>query len=71
MKTHFKAALAAGLIAASMGAGCVAIIATDDDDHYVDDCSYCHEVVVYYKMSPAGDSTAVALDTTVVGECTR
>jgi len=70
MKTHLRSALATVIVAASMGAGCVAIIATDDDDHYVDDCGYCHEVVIY-KPSPNGDSTAVAADTTVLGECTR
>ena len=70
MKTHLRSALAAGIVAASMGAGCVAIIATDTDDHYAEDCSDCH-VVVVYKPSPAGDSTAVALDTTGTGACTR
>jgi len=70
MKTHFRSALAAGIVAASLGAGCVAIIATDDDDHYAEDCSDCHTVIVY-KSSPSGDSTAVAADTTVLGECTR
>jgi len=70
MKTHLRSALAAGIIAASMGAGCVAIIATDEDDHYVEDCSYCHQVVIC-KPSPAGDSTAVALDTSGTGICTR
>jgi hypothetical protein len=70
MRNHYRTALAAGVIAATMGSGCVAIIDADTDDHYLEDCSYCHEVVVY-KPSPSGDSTAVALDTTVVGECTR
>jgi len=70
MKNQLKSALAAGIVAATMGAGCVAIIAADDDDHYTEDCSYCHEVVVY-KAAANGDSTAVALDTTVVGECSR
>jgi hypothetical protein len=70
MKTHLRTALATGVIAATMGTGCVAIIATDSDDHYAEDCSYCHEVIVY-KPSPGGDSTAVALDTMVTGVCAR
>ncbi len=70
MKNFLRSALAAGIVAGSMTAGCVAIIANDDDDHYADDCSYCHEIVIY-KPAPNGDSTAVALDTTVVGECSR
>jgi hypothetical protein len=64
-----RSILAAGVLTASLGAGCVAIIATDDDDHYVDDCSDCH-YAVYYKQT-GDDSTAVAIDTTGFGQCTR
>jgi hypothetical protein len=69
MRTQMRSILAAGVLTASLGAGCVAIIATDTDDHYADDCGYCH-YEVYYKQT-GDDSTAVAMDTTDFGPCTR
>jgi len=69
-KPNWRSAAVGGVMVATLASGCVAIISSDTNDHYEDDCYNCHTVIVYKPST--GDTTVLVNNRTPKVEvCTR
>ena len=61
MKTNYRTILAGAIIAATMGTGCMMIIASDDRHHQDEYCADCHYTADVYGKRVA-DTTVLATE---------